>query len=394
MKAMRSIRRRPLAVLAVLVACAALAACAPGRELVRNGEQLIEQGRTAEGLAMLQQAVALEPGNASYRMQLLRLRERELGGVLASADDALRSGQLDDAERLYAQAAALAPASTRLRDGQAALASARRDALRAQSAAAAPLELPPPAAPVLRAALPAGSDVQSRNDTVAVAFRRGARQRVVIVSTAPDADVRDVATALRANVALPTDAYYRIAPGRWLRDGNLTPVDESAVRAAVRGATLAVLHGDTTAMGSPSSLGTRALLLLAPPGSDAPELLVRVAPTSPLQPSLAGIAVESLPPLLAAAPARGGITALSAAPGMSAAGGTPIMTAHEGDVRRVVVARPFPCRRSWCSVPVRPCAGVAARSHGPSCHSCVMAIAPRVATHCASAMPQKSRHRR
>ena len=191
---------------------------------------------------------------------------------------------------------------------------------------------------VLRAALPAGSDVQSRNDTVAVAFRRGARQRVVIVSTAPDADVRDVATALRANVALPTDAYYRIAPGRWLRDGNFTPVDESAVRAAVRGASLAVLHGDTTAMGSPSSLGTRALLLLAPPGSDAPELLVRVAPTSPLQPSLAGIVVESLPPLLAAAPARGGITALSAAPGMSAAGGTPIMTAHEGDVRRVVVS--------------------------------------------------------
>ena len=191
---------------------------------------------------------------------------------------------------------------------------------------------------VLRAALPAGADVQSRNDTVSVAFRRGARQRVVIVSTAPDADVRDVATALRANVALPTDAYYRIAPGRWLRDGNFTPVDEIVVRAAVRGATLAVLHGDTTAMGAPAALGTRALLLLAPPASDAPELVVRVAPSSPLQAALTGIVVESLPPLLASAPARGGVIALSAAPGMATTGATPIVTAHEGDVRRVVIS--------------------------------------------------------
>ena len=205
MKAMRSIRRRPLAVLAVLVACAALAACAPGRELVRNGEQLIEQGRTAEGLAMLQQAVALEPGNASYRMQLLRLRERELGGVLASADDALRSGQLDDAERLYAQAAALAPASTRLRDGQAALASARRDALRAQSAAAAPLELPPPAAPVLRAALrkpvsmefreaslKAVFDALSRATGINFIFDREVRSDAKVTLSVTDTSIEDV----------------------------------------------------------------------------------------------------------------------------------------------------------------------------------------------------------
>ena len=205
MTAMRSIRRRPLAVLAVLVACAALAACAPGRELVRNGEQLIEQGRTAEGLAMLQQAVALEPGNASYRMQLLRLRERELGGVLASADDALRSGQLDDAERLYAQAAALAPASTRLRDGQAALASARRAALRAQSAAAAPLELPPPAAPVLRAALrkpvsmefreaslKAVFDALSRATGINFIFDREVRSDAKVTLSVTDTSIEDV----------------------------------------------------------------------------------------------------------------------------------------------------------------------------------------------------------
>jgi hypothetical protein len=189
---------------------------------------------------------------------------------------------------------------------------------------------------VLRAALVSG-DAQPRNDTLSVAFRRGARQRVVIVSTAPDADVRDVAAALRANVALPTDAYFRIAPGRWVRDNTLDSVDEATVRAGVRGATMAVLHGDTTAMGSPASLGTRALFLLSPPERDAPELTVRPAPTSPLQAALAGIVVESLPPLTAAFPARGGVTALNAAPGVSSAGVMPIVSATEGDVRRVVI---------------------------------------------------------
>jgi len=189
---------------------------------------------------------------------------------------------------------------------------------------------------VLRAVL-AADDAQPRNDTLAVAFRRGARQRVVIVSTAPDADVRDLASALRTNVAMPTDAYYRIAPGRWLREGALQPVQESQVRAAVRGATLAVLHGDTASMGLPAALGTRALLLLVPPADEARELLVRVAPPSPLQGALSGMVVESLPPLLATTAARGGVAVLTAAPGFGVVGLIPIATVLDGEVRRMVV---------------------------------------------------------
>ena len=189
---------------------------------------------------------------------------------------------------------------------------------------------------ILRAILAEG-DAQPRNDTVSVAFRRGARQRVVVVSTAPDADVRDVATALRSNVALPTDVFYRIAPGRWLRDGTMTPVDEATVRTAARGATLAVLHGDTAVIGPPGSLGTRALLLLAPPVGEAPELLVRPAPSSPLQAALGGIVLESLPPLMASTAARGGVTALSAAPNITTSGATPVVSVMDGEVRRVLV---------------------------------------------------------
>ena len=191
---------------------------------------------------------------------------------------------------------------------------------------------------ILRAWLPAGGDAEPRNDTASVVLRRGARQRIVIMSTTPDADIRDIATALRRNVALPTEAYFQVAPGRWLREGELSQVSESIVRAAVRGATLAVLHGDTAAMGAPGSLGTRALLLLSPPErDDAPELLVRTPSASPLQSALAGIVIDSLPPLLAVAPARGGIVALNAAPGLTVSGAIPIMTAIEGDVRRVLL---------------------------------------------------------
>ncbi len=190
---------------------------------------------------------------------------------------------------------------------------------------------------LLRAALVAGSDAFPRNDTLVMVLRRDARQRIVVASTTPDADIRDVATALRANVAMPTDVFYRIAPGRWVRDGGLTPVEESVVRSAVRGASLAVLHGDTAAVGAPAQLRARALLLLAPPSADAAELIVRAAPSSPLQAALAGIVVESLPPLLVTAPARGGVTALSAAAGLPTSRPTPVVTTIDGNVRRVVI---------------------------------------------------------
>jgi hypothetical protein len=192
---------------------------------------------------------------------------------------------------------------------------------------------------VLQAVVVSSGDAQPRNDTLRVMLRRGARQRVVVVSTAPDADVRGIAAVFRANAALPTDAYFRVAPGRWLRDGPLTAVDERQVRAAVRGATLAVLHGDTAALGAPTALGTRALMLLTPPPTDAvtAELLVRPPGASPLQLAQAGIAVDSLPPLFAVTPARGDIVGLAAAPAGRSTAPMPVLSLSDRDVRRVTV---------------------------------------------------------
>ena len=241
--------------------------------------------------------------------------------------------------RIVADGAAPAPTTLEWVVGGAVVGTAEVPALAAGGEAVVESRVVVPAGDsltVLRAALRSG-DAQQRNDTVAVAFRRGARQRIVVVSTAPDADVREVVAALRTNSSLPTDAFFRITPGRWLREGSFAPVDEASVRASVRGATLVVLHGDTAVVGAPGSLGARAIFLLAPPPDGAPEVLVRAAPSSPLQSSLAGIVVESLPPLLVTTPARGGVTALSAAPGGVLGAPTPVVSATDGAVRRVLL---------------------------------------------------------
>jgi hypothetical protein len=198
---------------------------------------------------------------------------------------------------------------------------------------------------VLSAVLQSSGDVQPRNDTLRVAFRRGAAQRIVIVSSAPDADIRDVAGVLRSASAVRTETFYRVAPQRWVRDGSLTPVEESQVRTAARGATLVVLHGDTAALGAPVSLAAKSLLLLAPPPPDADgtELLVRTPPASPLQLAQANLTVDSLPPLFARTPARGEIAGLTAAAPGSMTGAMPVLALSEnrGGRRIVVTAAGF-----------------------------------------------------
>jgi hypothetical protein len=317
--------------LASLVAPVLQRAAADGRRVV-----VVTDGALDDADALSQ---AL-PGSRLIVIPITARADRAVADISAQAEG--RVGDTLRAEARIVAGGAVATAGTLrwMLDG-AVLAESPLAALAASGneVVEARLVIPPgDSVAVLRAVLAAGGDAEPRNDTLAVAFRRGARQRIVIVSSAPDADVRDVATALRANVALPTDVFFRIAPSRWVRDNDLTPVDESAVRAAVRGATLAVLHGDTTVLGTPASLNTRALLLLSPAAPDAPELMVRPAPSSPLQAGLAGIVVESLPPLLATSPARGGAVALSAAPGGAPTGATPIVAVTEGDVRRVTIS--------------------------------------------------------
>lgn len=166
---------------------------------------------------------------------------------------------------------------------------------------------------ILRAVLAVAGDVEPRNDTLAVALDVAAQASVVFVSTAPDADVRWLVALLRGAVALPTRAYYRVAPGQWRAEGTLAPVAEDDIRRAVRDAPLVVLHGDTALFGAPLVAARGTLALLAPPRERTGEWFASGAPPSPVAAALSGVLWDSLPPLdLAAAAPHGDWIALEA----------------------------------------------------------------------------------
>ncbi|WP_428423376.1 secretin N-terminal domain-containing protein [Methylibium sp.] len=141
-------------------ACVALAtalclgACAPGSDFIRQGKQMIEQGRAEEGLSEIEKGVKAEPGNASYRMLLVRQREAQIGTLLSQADAERLADRLDEADGLYRRAQALAPGNGRAKAGLDAVQLARRQRQRVDEARALAAQgRPDEAAQRLRAVL-------------------------------------------------------------------------------------------------------------------------------------------------------------------------------------------------------------------------------------------------
>jgi hypothetical protein len=123
----------------------------------------------------------------------------------------------------------------------------------------------------------------------------------VFVSTAPNPDARFALTVLRGALSIPTRGYYRVAPGAWRAEGALTPVSETEVRAALREAPIAILHGDTALFGAPRTIAQGALALVVAPLPDDGEWYATGAPPSPLSSVLSGLPWDSLPPIDASA---------------------------------------------------------------------------------------------
>jgi hypothetical protein len=174
---------------------------------------------------------------------------------------------------------------------------------------------------LLRAIYQSAGDAEHRNDTLALGVDLTSAPAAVFVSTSPDYDAREAVAALRGVTALPTRAYYRVAAGAWRTDGTLARVSEADVRAAVQGAPLVVMHGDTAVFGAPRAVTRASLLLFAPPAADDGEWFAAAAPASPLSPVLGALPLDSLSPLSVAPPAvmpRGQWQALEARRGGSA----------------------------------------------------------------------------
>ena len=111
-----------------------LSACAPGSDLVRSGQKLIEQGQSEAGLAQIDKALTLEPDNTEYRVLAVRQREALTRKYIKEADAARDAYQLDDAEASYQRALALDPANNRARTGIDAVALLRRQQQRVEQA--------------------------------------------------------------------------------------------------------------------------------------------------------------------------------------------------------------------------------------------------------------------
>ena len=152
-------------------------------------------------------------------------------------------------------------------------------------------------ATVVRVVLESPDDAEARNDTLAAPLDVSRAAAAVLVSTAPDYDSRYALVVLRGALGLPARAYFRVAPGAWRVDGTLAAVSEQVVRAALRDAPIAIIHGDSMVFGPPRAAARGSLALLAPPREGTSEWYAVGAPASPLSAALGGVLWDSLPPI-------------------------------------------------------------------------------------------------
>ena len=153
---------------------------------------------------------------------------------------------------------------------------------------------------LVSAVVRASGDREPRNDTATVVLELARAVGATFASTAPDEEMRFLVPVLRGALDLPVRGYFRVAPGAWRREGTLAAASESEVRAALRAAPLAILHGDTALFGAPRALASGALLLLPNGRESDGEWYATAAPASPVEGALAGAPWDSLPPLAAA----------------------------------------------------------------------------------------------
>lgn len=93
---------RPFLSVTVAAIVSLLAGCA-AQTAYRDGQNLVSEGHTTEGLAKLEEANRLEPGSARYRMAVLRTRERYIAEQISNAEVLRNNGKLNEAEQVFRQ---------------------------------------------------------------------------------------------------------------------------------------------------------------------------------------------------------------------------------------------------------------------------------------------------
>lgn len=109
-----------------LLAVALIVAGCAGQTAFRAGNELLRQGKTAQGLAKLEEATRIEPGSAEFRIAYIQARDREVQALLARGDQSVTQGSLEAAEQFYRHVLELRPGQDRALSGLRALDSRRR----------------------------------------------------------------------------------------------------------------------------------------------------------------------------------------------------------------------------------------------------------------------------
>ena len=105
-----------------------LSGCA-GTKAFKDGNALMAEGKTEQGLTKLEEAVKLDPKNVEYRIALATRRSSIINRLIASGESARREGRLSDAEKSYRQVQSFEAENAMARQGLEALAKARRHQL-------------------------------------------------------------------------------------------------------------------------------------------------------------------------------------------------------------------------------------------------------------------------
>ncbi|MHB1194487.1 MAG: hypothetical protein ACYC6F_15800 [Longimicrobiales bacterium] len=171
----------------------------------------------------------------------------------------------------------------------------------------------------------AGDAFPSDDEAVAYMTAGGEEGGLVLVSFRPDWEARVLLSLLGEATGLPATGYLRVGPDRFAPMGRAlqrgSPRDSAAVRAAVQGAAVLVLHGlDARSDAFSRSLARRASRVLHWPtdaagaaaagvAAGAPQggewYPVSEARPSPLAADLAGVVLRELPPLTGVLPVEG-----------------------------------------------------------------------------------------
>ncbi len=114
---------------AAMAALAFLLAGCAGTNAYREGQALLAEGKTEQGLSKLEEAVRLEPRSAEYRIALSSQRASNISRLISLGEAAMREGRLTDAEKAFRQAQVLDPQNGMARQGLDALVSERRHRL-------------------------------------------------------------------------------------------------------------------------------------------------------------------------------------------------------------------------------------------------------------------------